>query len=356
MSNRTFNKILKKIFNLKLILLSILLFSLITSNEYQNQKEKESLKFLENNQNIPSISQKTSLYLSNQKESIPHLAWISHKLVYENNLIDQFDHINFRTIESNDDQFRCNILSLEKKGDDLNVDLIVVFRGTELDLLKNIWADLNVTPKRLSGICPGCQVHDGFFDAYETIKEKVLSNLIEEIESLTNRGKVIENLYFSGHSLGGGIATIGTYDFLNRRTYKNLPKEKKYFPLVRNISLITFGCPRVGVIEFKDFFNQKDLLRDNLRIAYGDDVVPDLVAGYPLSFYRHNGDFAHFPENNFDNAELFNRDEVYKWKHPGGFIDKFNFYKKIQHHRKYFLLNPEGVEFAIRKFREERGQ
>ena len=31
-----------------------------------------------------------------------------------------------------------------------------------------------------------------------------------------------------------------------------------YFKTIRNVSLITFGCPRVGVGEFKEFFNQKD--------------------------------------------------------------------------------------------------
>jgi len=290
-----------------------------------------------------------NLRSENSNQNIPHLAWISHKLVYENELIKDFEHLNFRKIESEDDQFRCNIISILNKNE---VDIIVVFRGTELDLLKNIWADLNVTPIKLSGLCQGCQVHMGFYNAYETIKEKVILNLDEEIHQQSNAGHTKVNLYFTGHSLGGGIAAIGTYDFLNRRAAKDL--KDLYFKTIRNVSLITFGCPRVGVGEFKEFFNQKDLLRDNLRIVYGDDVVPDLVAGHPLSYYRHNGDFAHFPENNFDEPEVFGREETDKWIRPGGIIDKFNFNKKIQDHRKYFLLNPKGVEYAIKKLRDER--
>lgn len=228
----------------------------------------------------------------------------------------------------------------------------MVFRGTELDLLKNIWADFNVTPKKLNGLCQDCQVHMGFYDAYESIKDKVIQNLTEEIEIQTKKGKNIQNLYFAGHSLGGGIATIGTYDFLNRRSAKDL--SNLYFKVIKNVSLVTFGCPRVGVKEFKDFFNQRDLLRDNVRIVYGDDVIPDLVAGYPLSYYRHNGDFVYFPENNFKEPQIYGRDKIDKWIRPGGFIDKFNFNKKIQDHRKYCLLNPEGLTFAIKQLRQQR--
>ena len=39
--------------------------------------------------------------------------------------------------------------------------------------------------------------------------------VMEEILMQNNQGKIIENLYYAGHSLGGGMASIGVYDFLN---------------------------------------------------------------------------------------------------------------------------------------------
>jgi hypothetical protein len=284
------------------------------------------------------------------ENNLPDLGWISHRLVYENHLIKNFEHSSFRVIESDDGNFRSNIITITKLNN--KVDIIAVFRGTEISLIWNLWADFNVTPTRLKGLCEDCQVHMGFYDAYQYLKEKFIINLTEEIILQTKNGKEINNIYFTGHSLGGSIATIAAYDFLNRRAADDLTD--KYFKLMKNISLITFGSPRVGVIEFKDFFEKKDLLRDNIRVVYGEDVVPDLVAGYPLSFYRHCGDFVYFPQNNFDNPLIFERNEVDTWVRPGGILDKLNFPQKIKDHSKYSLLSVKGLEYAINKLREQR--
>ena len=296
-----------------------------------------------------SIISKYNLRSNNFEENMPHLGWISHKLVYENHLIKDFEHLNFRVIETNDG-FRSNIISITRLNN--QVDIVAVFRGTEISLIWNLWADFNVTPTRLDGLCQDCQVHMGFYNAYESLKEKFIQNLIEEIILQTNNGKEINNLYFTGHSLGGSIATIATYDFLNRRAAHDL--SDKEFKLIKNISLITFGSPRIGVIKFKDFFDEGHLLRDNIRIVYGEDVVPDLVPGYPLSFYRHIGDFVYFPTNNFDQPEIYRREEVDNWQRPGTILDKFNFNQKIKDHSKYSLLNVKGIEYSVNKLREQR--
>lgn len=289
--------------------------------------------------------------INSGKDDIPHLAWIAHKLSYENSLIENLEHESFRTVESTDKKVRCNIITLKRK-EFRRVDMVISFRGTETDTLLDTLAGVNIIPKKLDGLCKDCKVVRGFYNDYKSIEEEFIRVLTEELKLQTKLGRQVENMYFTGHSLGGSIAHIAVNDFLNRKAAKDL--NDFYFKLVHTASLVTFGSPRVGSINFRDFFNDTDYLRDNLRIVYGDDVFPDLVAGRPWSFYRHTGDFAHFPENNYDEPQIFERTKVDQWKRPGGLFDKFKYQKKIAHHRVYSLLNPKGVENAILKLRSGR--
>jgi len=289
--------------------------------------------------------------INDGQQNIPNLAWIAHKLSYENSLIESIEYEGFRAFESEDNKVRCNILTLKRK-EFRRVDMVISFRGTETDSLLDTLSGVNVFPKYLDGFCDKCRVVKGFYDDYMSIKEKFIEILTHELMLQTKLGRQIENVYFTGHSLGGSIANIAVYDFINRRAAKDL--DDFYFKLVHTVSLVTFGSPRVGTRNYRDFFNGTDLLRDNLRVGYGDDVFPDLVAGAPWSFYRHTGDFAHFPENNFDEPTVFDRTQVGQWKRPGGLFDKFNYKKKIQQHRMYSLLNPTGIENTLIKLRCSR--
>lgn len=79
----------------------------------------------------------------------------------------------------------------------------LAFRGTEANSYKDIKTDIqaNKIPASSDG-----QIHKGFYEAYQTIKHPLKSELrrLAKIEDLP--------LYITGHSLGGALAVIATKD------------------------------------------------------------------------------------------------------------------------------------------------
>ena len=99
--------------------------------------------------------------------------------------------------------------------------LVLAFRGTEPDSLKDVKADAKASIR----VCEtGGMIHSGFYFAYTEIRKQVE----ETLQSEAYRNKV---LYITGHSLGGALATVAT----------------KYIHHEGGLAACyTFGSPRVG--------------------------------------------------------------------------------------------------------------
>ena len=95
---------------------------------------------------------------------------------------------------------------------------VIVFRGTTsvADWLTNIKAK----PQSIPGQITKKKSHPGFWDAYEVVRADV-NQLLEKVQDLP--------LFICGHSLGGALATIATYE---------LQRDKL-------AACYTFGAPRV---------------------------------------------------------------------------------------------------------------
>ena len=109
------------------------------------------------------------------------------------------------------------------------------------------------------------KIEEGFFKAYNFIKSEIFINLHELTDKYnTNR------LLITGHSLGGAMATIMTYEiFLLGNMY--------------NVNyLITFGSPRVGNSEFVKDFNKYKVT--SYRITHYYDMVPHV----PEEFLKYS--------------------------------------------------------------------
>lgn len=102
--------------------------------------------------------------------------------------------------------------------------LVLAFRGTEKESLKDIISDLDA---RFYKDKNGAKSHEGFLRAFQCVETEVKKSL----DNLTEY-----SLYVTGHSLGGALAMIATR-CLNS---DNLA------------ACYTFGSPRVGNIEFGD--------------------------------------------------------------------------------------------------------
>ena len=130
---------------------------------------------------------------------------------------------------------------------------VLAFRGTETPDVKDFWTDIDV---RYFKHPDGYKLHNGFYKAYNLIKEDIAS----ELKKLSGK-KII----FTGHSLGAALSILAAYD--------NPPD-----------IIYTYGSPRVGDKAFAEKFNAK--VKNMWRITNCSDVVCSLP---PPVKYKHCG-------------------------------------------------------------------
>ena len=160
--------------------------------------------------------------------------------------------------------------------------IIVVFRGTEnsndwrtnFQLLKTRWK---------TG-----RVHTGFSTSLNAAWNKVL----KRIQDLRTQNQPI---WFTGHSLGGALATIACATLLN-------DVEHDY----EIGGVYTFGQPRVGNAAFARAFD-KAIKQRFFRLVNNNDMVTRM----PRINYKHVGQLLYFDSNG-----TIHRDMVLSWLNP----------------------------------------
>ena len=153
-----------------------------------------------------------------------------------------YDSINLVDI----DGAQCYIIYNKKT-------LLICFRGTEPKELNDVWADMKAWKTRRGGQRKGT-VHAGFKHELDKVWGSV------ETCIKNNPGKEI---YITGHSLGGAMATIAA------SRIQNNPDFKKVY---------TYGAPRVGDRRFVLSCNFI-----HVRMQNNNDIVckvPLLLLGY----------------------------------------------------------------------------
>jgi triacylglycerol lipase len=147
--------------------------------------------------------------------------------------------------------------------------LILVFRGTEIrqrpgqtdfrNIVPDIMADVDIL---LVDSGYGGKVHQGFKDALDEVwEEKGLLN------HLRNKDNGRRTLWFTGHSLGAPLATLAA---------------QRYGSVA---GLYTYGSPRVGDMDFKNAFQNK-----NYRFVNYKDIVTTVP---PAPLYQHVGELEY---------------------------------------------------------------
>lgn len=112
--------------------------------------------------------------------------------------------------------------------------------------------------------CKGCKVHKGFLKGLMKIQDQ----MFEKYEALLKRipsDVKIKQIFFLGFSMGSALANLSAPLFL-----------KKYKQTSAEVSLITFGAPRVGNPEFAHFMNNVLPLKRNFRVVYEGDPVTNM--------------------------------------------------------------------------------
>ncbi|TNV76838.1 hypothetical protein FGO68_gene8733 [Halteria grandinella] len=149
--------------------------------------------------------------------------------------------------------------------------IVIAFRGTNgaesTNWITNIKTDFDKYPNWLY---PDAGVHSGFYTAYKGIAD----NLKQAVQRLRDKYDYPE-IMVTGHSMGGALALLGVLDL---RTDLSIPPE--------NITFYTFGQPRVGGENFRDYVYFV-IGQRYFRVIHEDDMVPHLPSIY-FSF-RHAG-------------------------------------------------------------------
>lgn len=153
--------------------------------------------------------------------------------------------------------------------------IIAAFRGTEvsgLNRIRSIVTDI-LTDAQIVQVSTGFGggVHQGFAKALEEVWGQ-LSSFIGGIRKQ-------QAVWFTGHSLGGALATLAADRFA--RTNGNVQ------------GLYSFGSPRVGDERF-----QKNFGPQAFRIVHGRDIVTAVPISGPVAkpfsilprFYKHVGE------------------------------------------------------------------
>jgi triacylglycerol lipase len=155
-------------------------------------------------------------------------------------------------------------------------DVIVVFRGTEIDNFLGSVSDW-LTDFRI-GLRPdshGNGIHEGFTVALD----RVWKGLKSRIETVTTRNKNIR-VWFTGHSLGAALAALSAY----RASIDNLFDVHAVY---------TYGSPRVGDKGFLDHFIKSGLNARTFRFRNNSDIVTRVP---PFSHFFHVGQ-SHLIDN-----------------------------------------------------------
>ena len=145
----------------------------------------------------------------------------------------------------------------------------VAFRGTEPTAWSDIKADLKIRKVKV----PTGFVHRGFKDALDEVWEDVAKWLTEAKR---------QDVFFTGHSLGGALATLAASRWNTIDTH-----------------LYTYGSPRVGGRKFIKSF----LSSNRYRFRNNNDIVTRVP--FEILGYKHvsgdGGKFIYFdPDGNVD--------------------------------------------------------
>uniref|UniRef100_A0A0D6QZW2 Fungal lipase-type domain-containing protein n=1 Tax=Araucaria cunninghamii TaxID=56994 RepID=A0A0D6QZW2_ARACU len=165
-------------------------------------------------------------------------------------------------------------------------DIVVAWRGTETpqEWIQNLRDILVPIPGRLShniqtNSRPNVRIEKGFMSCYTSIDEDSVrcrasarEIVMAEITRLLEEHKDEENdlsITFTGHSLGGALATISAYDIKqmcmlsDNENTRNVP-----------VTVFSFASPRVGNMWFAQ--HMEEIGVKVLRVVNRNDLVPNV--------------------------------------------------------------------------------
>jgi len=142
--------------------------------------------------------------------------------------------------------------------------IIVSFRGTVAESIKNWEEDFDFTFVHPYPSQPDVAVSNGFWKAYSSVSAQVLSATNALLVKYKGYGTVV-----TGHSLGASLATLAAIDIQPLQD--------------TDVYLWTYGSPRTGNDNFVNYFSTFIPVNRSFRHVNQRDVVPHVpleILGY----------------------------------------------------------------------------
>ena len=268
-----------------------------------------------------------------------------HKLIYRynKNIISKVNkcseysydvYVKERTNKKYENKGQWLLGATEEHTGYINYDekentIFIAFRGTNSS--NDLKTDISFTKEKCSFL-NNKGVHSGFLNSYNYFKPELNKKINEIIKTHPNA-----RIIFTGHSLGGAVATLAALDAVNNNNFKD-----------KNISLITFCSPRVLSEEAYKYCmsdkNIKKLCENTIRIWRAGDVVSSL----PFEGYKLN--FKHFGKSWCIDKLPDNYKPVKK-----GLLSVFSYSEWVKWGENYYLLHSmTGIRNDIRKVSENK--
>ncbi|EAR99817.1 lipase family protein (macronuclear) [Tetrahymena thermophila SB210] len=151
--------------------------------------------------------------------------------------------------------------------------IIITFRGTISTDLTNWMYNLDsIKAPFTECTVSNCKVHQGFLDHFNNIKDQ-LTQHFKELKQKYPQAKI----FLTGHSLGAAIATISLAHIYSLN-------EQQQIDIFYN-----FGSPRVGNVEFVNWFTQQNMAKLYGRITTAQDpVIHTPPSNFPFYFQHIN--------------------------------------------------------------------
>jgi hypothetical protein len=131
-------------------------------------------------------------------------------------------------------------------------NFVLAFKGTSIRVF-DLSVDLNLYQSRYPFVRDAGKTHEGFTYLYRCLRESIIRTcrLIAEHKK--------RDLYITGYSLGGAIATLAALDISVHTPFRH-PK------------VYTFGAPRVGDTTFALAYDLQ--IKESVRVVNVHDYIP----------------------------------------------------------------------------------
>lgn len=158
--------------------------------------------------------------------------------------------------------------------------LYITFRGTKDP--KDITKIVNIRPRQF---IKDVYLHAGFLDLFLSIEPQLTANIRDIVNSYP-----IERLVFSGHSMGGSIATLAA---------------AYYGSIFEHIFMTchTFGSPVIGNLGFVQWYS--DHVDESTRLEIEEDLVPLIPVNLNFHHVPHGAKLKKNEQVEYDYPDTF---------------------------------------------------